>query len=114
MIKSAAAAIKSKYMMRDKSDNKYHIEGKIYEKIRGTRQEVWCGAAYQTTGELKKRDLEMNRYGKIVSKVKLIKGNQVSPLTPPIRARGQRGQHVPLKNNKRCKYFLLFIFFNLL
>ena len=72
-IKSAASAIKSKYMMRDKSDNKYHIEGKIYEKIRGTREEVWCGAAYQTTGELKKRDLEMNRYGKIVSKVKLIR-----------------------------------------
>ena len=70
---SAASAIKSKYMMRDKSDNKYHIEGKIYEKIRGTREEVWCGAAYQTTGELKKRDLEMNRYGKIVSKVKLIR-----------------------------------------
>ena len=59
-------------MMRDKSDNKYHIEGKIYEKIRGTREEVWCGTAYQTTGELKKRELEMNRYGKIVSKVKMI------------------------------------------
>lgn len=84
-------------MMRDKSDNKYHIDGKIYEKIRGTREEVWCGAAYQTTGELKKRDLEMNRYGKIVSKVKLIKGNQVSPY------------QIQVKNNKRCKYFLLFI-----
>jgi prophage antirepressor-like protein len=67
-----SAAIKSKNMMRDKSDNKYHIEGKKYEKIRGTREEVWCGTAYQTTGELKKRDLEMNRYGKIVSKVKMI------------------------------------------
>ena len=67
-----SAAIKSKNMMRDKTDGKYHIEGKKYEKIRGTREEVWCGTAYQTTGELKKRDLEMNRYGKIVSKVKMI------------------------------------------
>jgi prophage antirepressor-like protein len=67
-----SAAIKSKNMMRDKSDNKYHIEGKIYEKIRGTREEVWCGTAYQTTGELKKRDLEMNKHGRVVSKVKMI------------------------------------------
>ena len=67
-----SAAIKSKNMMRDKTDGKYHINGGIYEKIRGTRDEVWCGSAYQTTGELKKRELEMNKYGKIVSKVKMI------------------------------------------
>lgn len=68
-----SAAIKSKNMMRDKRDGKYHINGGIYEKIRGTREEVWCGSAYQTTGELKKMDLEMNKYGKIVSKVKFIR-----------------------------------------
>ena len=68
-----SAAIKSKNMMRDNRDGKYHINGGIYEKIRGTREEVWCGSAYQTTGELKKMDLEMNKYGKIVSKVKFIR-----------------------------------------
>ena len=68
-----SAAIKSKNMMRDKTDGKYHIEGNKYEKIRGTREEVWCGTAYQTTGELKKRDLEMNKCGRVVSKVKMIK-----------------------------------------
>lgn len=67
-----SAAIKSKNMMRDKMDGKYHIEGNKYEKIRGTREEVWCGTAYQTTGELKKRDLEMNKCGRVVSKVKMI------------------------------------------
>jgi very-short-patch-repair endonuclease len=72
LIKSAASAIKSKNMMRDKTDGKYHINGCIYEKIRGTREEVWCGTAYQTTGELKKMDLEMNKYGRVVSKVKMI------------------------------------------
>ena len=69
---SAASAIKSKNIMRDKTDGKYHIKGGIYEKIRGTREEVWCGTAYQTTGELKKMDLEMNKYGQVVSKVKMI------------------------------------------
>ena len=68
-----SAAIKSKNMTRDKTDGKYHIEGNKYEKIRGTREEVWCGTAYQTTGELKKRDLEMNKCGRVVSKVKMIK-----------------------------------------
>ena len=67
-----SAAIKSKNMMRDKTDGKYHIKGGIYEKIRGTREEVWYGTAYQTTGELKKRELEMNKHGRIVSKVKMI------------------------------------------
>jgi hypothetical protein len=68
-----SAAIKSKNMMRDNTDGKYYIKGGIYEKIRGTREEVWCGTAYQTTGELKKRDLEMNKHGRVVSKVKLIR-----------------------------------------
>jgi prophage antirepressor-like protein len=62
----------NKNITRDKRDGKYHVEGKIFEKIRGTRNEVWCGTAYQTTGELKKRDLELNKHGKIVSKIKLI------------------------------------------
>ena len=62
----------NKNITRDKKDGKYHVEGKIFEKIRGTRDEVWCGTAYQTTGELKKRDLELNKHGKIVSKIKLI------------------------------------------
>ena len=66
------AAIKSKNIIRDKTDGKYHIEGNKYEKIRGTREEVWCGTAFQTTGELKKRDLEMNKCGRVVSKVKMI------------------------------------------
>ena len=67
-----SAAIKSRNMMRDRTDGKYHINGNTYEKIRGTREEVWCGTAYQTTGELKKRELEMNKHGRVVSKVKMI------------------------------------------
>jgi hypothetical protein len=59
----------------DKSkDGKYHIEGAIYEKSFGTREEVWNGIAYNTSGELVKDDLmistSMNGNGKIVSKAK--------------------------------------------
>ena len=61
-----------KNITRDNIDGKYHVEGNKFEKIRGTREEVWCGTAYQTTGELKKIDLELNKHGKIVSKIKLI------------------------------------------
>ena len=61
-----------KNITRDKRDGKYHVEGNKFEKIRGTREEVWRGTAYQTTGELKKNDLELNKHGKIVSKIKLI------------------------------------------
>ena len=61
-----ANTFKNKNITRDKRDGKYHIEGNEFEKIRGTREEVWSGTAYQTTGELKKKDLEINKHGKIV------------------------------------------------
>ena len=64
--------IRKKNITRDNIDGKYHVEGNNFEKIRGTREEVWCGTAYQTTGELKKIDFELNKHGKIVSKIKLI------------------------------------------
>jgi hypothetical protein len=87
-----------KNIIKNISDGKYHVEGHIFNKIRGTREEVWCGTAYQTTGELKKRDLELNKIGKIVSKIKLITatrdnnfikyginvGGHTSPLRPPL------------------------------
>ena len=63
---------RNKKITRDNIDGKYHVEGNKFEKIRGTRDEVWSGTAYQTTGELKKIDLELNKHGKIVSKIKLI------------------------------------------
>jgi hypothetical protein len=56
------------------SDGKYYIEGNIYDKLFGNRQEVWDGIAYHTLGELVKDDLiisnSANSIGKIVSKSK--------------------------------------------
>ena len=55
-------------------DGKYYIDGMVYDKLFGTREEVWSEKAYKTTGELLKNDLMMsnspNSTGKIVSKVK--------------------------------------------
>ena len=53
-------------------DGKYHIQGKIYEKLTGTREEVFNEIAYRTSGELNKDDLIVNKHGKIVSKKKVI------------------------------------------
>ena len=52
----------------------YVIAGQAYQKNEGTRQEVWDGIAYQTTGLLHKHDLILNKDGKIVSKKKCIAG----------------------------------------
>ena len=55
-------------------DGKYHVHGFIYDKLMGTREEVWNNIAFHTSGELQKHDLmistSVNNYGKIVSKAK--------------------------------------------
>lgn len=51
-------------------DNKYHIGGKIYPNLFGSRQQVWSGTAYKTAGGLTKPELTMNKWGRIVSSSK--------------------------------------------
>jgi hypothetical protein len=50
----------------------YNVNNKIYEKICGSREDVWNCKAYKTSGGLTKNDLILNKYGKIVSKKKCI------------------------------------------
>ena len=52
------------------SDGLYHIKGKTYKNLFGKRAQVWHGNAYKTKGELLKKDLLMNKRGRIVSKKK--------------------------------------------
>jgi len=52
------------------ADGKYHIKSKSYKELFGSRQQVWNGTAYKTTGSLTKRDLMMNKWGRIVSSKK--------------------------------------------
>jgi len=54
------------------SDGFYHIGDCKYKKCFGTREEVWNGDAYKTTGELTKSDFIINKAGKIISKKKFI------------------------------------------
>ena len=52
------------------ADGKYHIHGRQYEMLEGSRAQVWHDTAYQTPGCLCKSDLLMNKNGRIVSKKK--------------------------------------------
>jgi len=53
-------------------DGYYHIHEFKYEKLNGSRNEVWQNIAYRTSGGLIKEDLLENRNGKIISKNKHI------------------------------------------
>lgn len=57
-------------------DGLYHIDGKVFEILRGTRADVWNGKAYQTTGGVPKSGLIINVTGKIVSKAKSVEGHK--------------------------------------
>ena len=48
-------------------DGKYHIHGKKYEQLVGSRAQVYHQTAYKTAGDLKKSDIMMNKNGRIVS-----------------------------------------------
>ena len=53
----------------------YDIKGKIYEKLRGTRRQVYdYRTAFKTAGGLTRKDLVKNKAGRIVSKAKFDEG----------------------------------------
>lgn len=55
------------------SDGKYHVAGKKYNRLVGSRAEVWHGTAYKTCyGKdcLKRSDMLMNKHGRLVSRKK--------------------------------------------
>jgi hypothetical protein len=53
-----------------REDGKYHIHGKSFKELFGSRQQVMNGTAYKTAGELTKSHLMMNKWGRIVSRKK--------------------------------------------
>jgi len=56
-----------------KNENgKYFCGDIIYDKLIGTRDEVWNCKAYKTSGGLTKSDFVLNQRGKIVSKKKSV------------------------------------------
>ena len=51
-------------------DGKYHIAGKTYEVLEGSRAQVGHHTAYKTPGGLILSDLVKNKHGRYVSKKK--------------------------------------------
>lgn len=55
---------------RKHPDGTYHVNGKKYDLLVGSRAQVWHSTAYKTSGGLKRTDLMQNSSGRIVSKKK--------------------------------------------
>jgi hypothetical protein len=55
---------------RSEKDNMFHIQGKKYPHLIGSRVQVKNGTAYKTTGGLCSGDLMTNKWGRIVSRLK--------------------------------------------
>jgi hypothetical protein len=51
-------------------DGKYHVHGKCFPVLEGSRQQVGHGTAYKTSGGLTKKDLFFTKRGRWVSKKK--------------------------------------------
>ncbi len=49
------------------ADGKYHVNGKKFDVLVGSRAQVFHGTAYKTSGGLTKGDLIQNKHGRIVS-----------------------------------------------
>jgi hypothetical protein len=45
----------------------YSVDGRKYKELFGSRQQVFNGTAYKTSGELTKKELFFNKNGRIVS-----------------------------------------------
>ena len=58
------------YQLKKNKDGKYSCNEIVYDKLIGSREDVWNSKAYKTTGGLIKNDLMLNINGKIVSKKK--------------------------------------------
>ncbi len=56
--------------LKRNKEGKYYDNEVVYDKLIGSREDVWNCKAYKTTGGLNKNDLMLNSTGKIVSKKK--------------------------------------------
>ena len=53
-----------------KKNGVYNVNGKSYPSLIGSRAQVWHTTAYKTAGGLTKKNLIMNKNGRIVSALK--------------------------------------------
>lgn len=84
------------------SDGMYHINGKKFEELNGSRAKVWHGTAYKTTGNLKKGDLDMNKHGRIVSKRRAATAKK-EKLLEKAGYKPKKGKFVVMRKSMRAK-----------
>jgi hypothetical protein len=61
-------------------DGLYHIGQHTYKELEGSRAQVYHGTAHHTSGQLTKKDIFKNKWGKIVSKAKSMKAKKENRL----------------------------------
>lgn len=81
--------IKPRAFTRNKEGG-YTVTGVIYETLTGSRENVFHGKSYKTTGGLTKSDLIINKYGKILSKKKSVEETRNNRLEKVNQARRER------------------------
>lgn len=62
----------TKKPVRDPEKGQFHVNGKWYPELIGSRAQVMHATAYKTRAGLTHKDLKYNKSGKIVSKKKSI------------------------------------------
>ena len=93
-----------KKITRD-ADGMYHIKGKTYKELEGSRACVAHGTAYRTAGGLTKHDICKNRSGKYVSCVKSKQNKENSNLGSLLAPKGSHtfGPRKSIKGTRRLK-----------
>ena len=69
-------------------DGKYHINGRKYDLLEGSRAQVWHRTAYRTSGGLTHADLKQNEEGRIVSRAKSRLGKSQKHLGSHLQPKG--------------------------
>jgi|TARA_B100001094_G_C17562234_1_gene498853 hypothetical protein len=83
-------------------DGKYHINGKNFSELEGSRAKVYHGTAYKTAGGLTKSNLMKNKSGKIVS----IKKSKTAKKEKRLEKAGyftKKGVFGSVKKNKKSR-----------
>jgi hypothetical protein len=69
-------------------DGKYHINGRKYDLLEGSRAQVWHRTAYRTSGGLTHAGLKQNDEGRIVSRAKSRLGKSQKHLGSHLQSKG--------------------------
>lgn len=92
-------------------DGKYHINGKKFDQLVGSRAQVFHGTAYKTSSgavkpkgdALTRKDLKKNKHHRIVSAAKSAKGPQMLKRLHNKGYFTQKGKFGAVKRNKTKK-----------